>query len=121
MEEHSIEVTGAVQPTDVPVAHLVYESNPKHTDPWQSGRKGSICEADVRPHAQALLLQSEVDGDKRYAVFDGKAYCAQQHRPATWHGYPVGWVEVPYRLQKLWKEAGKVTKRQIKQHKEAHQ
>ncbi|MDZ4851483.1 MAG: hypothetical protein SGI77_19510 [Pirellulaceae bacterium] len=97
-----------------------YESNPKHSDPWQPGRKGSICDQEVRPHVTELLIASEVDGDKRYAVFDGRAYCAQQHQPGVWHGYPVGWIEVPYRLQKLWKSEGKVNKRQIKQHKEAH-
>ena len=100
---------------------LVYESNPKHRDPWQPGRKGSICDADVRPHAEALLAESELDGERRFAVFNGKAYCAQEHRPGTWHGYPVGWSEVPPRLCRVWRQQNKVSKRQLKLNWEAHQ
>jgi len=101
-------------------SQMRYESNPKHSDPWQPGRKGSICDREVKPHVIELLCQSEIEGDKRYAVFQGRAYCAQQHSPGVWHGYPVGWIEVPYRLQKKWKDDGKVTRRQLKQYREAH-
>jgi hypothetical protein len=100
---------------------LVYESNPKHRDPWQPGRKGSICDLDVRPHAQTLLAQSELDGEKRFAVFNGRAYCAQEHRPGTWHGYPVGWLEVPPRLRRIWKQQGRISKRQLDLNWEKHQ
>lgn len=100
---------------------LRYESNPKHSEPWQAGRKGSICDQEVRPRAAELLNSSEIDGDKRYSVFNGKAYCAQQHLPGVWHGYPVGWMEVPYRLQKQWKASDKVTKRQLKKYRESHE
>lgn len=109
------------QPSESEEHTLVYESNPKHSEPWQHGRKGSICDMEVRPYAQSLLLESELDGEKRYAVFEGRPYCAQEHRLGVWHGYPVGWMEVPPRLQRLWKQAGKVTKRQLKQNWESHQ
>lgn len=98
-----------------------YESNPKHSDPWQPGRKGSICDEEVKPHADELLEGSVADGNKRYAVFKGRAYCAQEHEPGVWHGYPVGWIEVPYRLQKRWRIEGKVTKRQLKKYRESHE
>ena len=70
---------------------LRYESNPKHSDPWQPGQKGSICDQEVRHHVVELLQTSQLDGDKRYALFDGRPYCAQEHLPGVWHGYPVGW------------------------------
>jgi hypothetical protein len=62
-------------------AKLVYESNPKHRDPWQIGKKGSLCEAEVRPLASQLLEGSVLLNGKRYALHQGKAYCAQEHEP----------------------------------------
>jgi hypothetical protein len=62
-------------------AQMVYESNPKHRDPWQIDKKGSLCEAEVRPLASQLLEESVLWEGKRYAVHDGKAYCAQEHEP----------------------------------------
>jgi hypothetical protein len=97
-----------------------YESNPKHSEPWQIGRKGSICERAVRPHAARLLDESVLIGDKRYAVFEGKAFCAQEHSPDRWHGYPVGWAEVPAKLALQWQKDGLVSKRDRKKYKEGH-
>lgn len=121
MSEQSSEPQELRLPADELRQTLVYESNPKHSEPWQPGRKGSICDQDVRQHAATLLRDSELVGDKRFAVFNGRAYCAQQHRPGIWHGYPVGWIEVPPRLQRHWKQSGSLTKRQLKQYWEAHQ
>ncbi len=70
-------------------AQMVYESNPKHRDPWQIGKKGSLCEAEVRPLAKQLLEESVLWEGKRYAVHVGKAYYAQEHQPNRWHGYPA--------------------------------
>ncbi len=99
---------------------LVYESNPKHSDPWQPGKKGSLCETEVRPLAKELLEKSVLLDGKRYAVHAGKAYCAQQHRPNCWHGYPVGWVEVPTKLVRRWIRDDKLKKRDRKKHWETH-
>lgn len=92
-----------------------YEGNPKHKEPWQRGRRGSLCpnEIDLKL-AQTLLTQSEVSGRKRFAAQDGKAYCAREHRDGLWHGYPVGWSEVPPAVRNLLIEKGKVTQREIK-------
>lgn len=109
--------TRAVPPAG---ADLIYESNPKHSEPWQSGRKGSLCEREVRPHAQRLLERSELVGNKRYAVFDGKAYCANEHSAGHWHGYPVGWVEVPAVLVLRWIRERRITKRDKKRYWESH-
>ena len=64
-----------------------YESNPKHSDPWQRGRRGARCPSDIdAEQAQELLSSSAVFGNKRYAVFQGQAFCAQQHGCDVWHG-----------------------------------
>lgn len=92
-----------------------YESNPKHSDPWQRGRRGARCPSDIDAElAQQLLLTSERAGNKRYAVFEGRAFCAQQHGDDVWHGYPVGWMNVPVTIRKQWLEAGDVQKRDIR-------
>jgi hypothetical protein len=99
---------------------LAYESNPKHSEPWQVGRRGSICEAEVRPLAQDLLLASVAWKAKRYAVHDGKACCGQEHSPDRWHGYPVGWVEVPPKVVRQWIRDGRLTNHDRKEYWEAH-
>ncbi len=103
-----------------PRVELTYESNPKHRDPWQAGRKGSICEPDVRPEAASLLSSSVTWEGKRYAVFQGRAYCAQEHSPNRWHGYPVGWVEVPAKLARRWIREAKLTNHDRKRYWESH-
>jgi hypothetical protein len=105
---------------NAPPTPLIYESNLKHTDPWQVGRRGSICETEVRPLAGRLLAESvEFDG-KRYAVHAGPAYCAQEHEANRWHGYPVGWVEVPAKLVRQWINAGVLRNHDRKKYWEAH-
>lgn len=103
-----------------PQAQMVYESNPKHRDPWQIGKKGSLCEAEVRPLAKQLLEESVLWEGKRYAVHDEKAYCAHEHQPNRWHGYPVGWIEVPPKLVFQWRKEGRISKRSKKRFWETH-
>ena len=75
---------------------MEYEGNPKHKEPWQRGRRGSLCPKDVDlTLAQKLLDASIVAGEKRFAAHEGKAYCAMEHGAGLWHGFPVGWGEVP--------------------------
>ena len=94
-----------------------YESNCKHKEPWQRGRRGTLCPRDVdRTIAEQLLADSELEGGKRYAAHDGRAYCAQQHLPDLWHGYPVGWREVPEKFRRKWLKEGRVRKRDINRH-----
>lgn len=103
-----------------PQVELVYESNPKHRDPWQAGKRGSICEPEVRPIAVELLRHSILWEGQRYAIHEGKAYCAQEHAPNKWHGYPVGWQEVPPKLCRRLIEEGRLTKRDKKKFWEKH-
>src|SRR4051812_4103726 len=94
---------------------LRYVPNPKHEEPWQRGRRGSLCPREIgRDLAQRLLDGSELLGEKRYAVREGRAYCAQQDGAGGWHGYPVGWKEVPSKLRTRWeKKEKRVKKRDI--------
>ena len=92
-----------------------YEGSPKHKHPWQHGRRGSLCPQEITPEvAQALLEESQVDGTTRYATHEGLAFCAREHQPGRWHGYPVRWHEVPPPLRRVWQETGLVTKSQIR-------
>lgn len=95
----------------------LYESNPKHKEPWQRGAKGSLCPKDV--DAQALLAASVIDPKrpgKRYATDGNHAYCGQQHLPGRWHGYPVQWREVPAAIVRDWVTGGKVNRRSLKEY-----
>ena len=93
---------------------LEYKSNPKHSEPWQRGRRGSLCPKEVRPLAQKLLDASVQVGAQRYAIHEGRAYCAQEYAPGTWHGYPVGWKQVPHALRAAWIKEDSVRKRDKK-------
>jgi hypothetical protein len=55
--------------------HLTYEPNPKHKPVPIPGRHGSICPRDA--DGTALLLASDLYGQKRYATDGTRAYCAQ--------------------------------------------
>ncbi len=92
---------------------MEYESNPKHSDPWQVGAKGSLCPKELKSLAAELLEKSELVGKQRFAFHDGRAYCAREHRAGVCHGYPVGWVEVPGQIRNKWKRDGSVTKRDL--------
>ncbi len=105
---------------DAPRNELIYESNPKHSDPWQIGKKGSLCEPEVRPIAADLLRASVFWEGKRYAVHGGRAYCAREHSPNRWHGYPVGWVEVPSKLARQWIRDGDLKNHDRKKYWEGH-
>ncbi len=105
---------------DEPKNELVYESNPKHSEPWQIGKKGSPCKAEIRPLAADLLRESVIWKEKRYAVREGRAYCAQEHSENRWHGYPVGWKEVPPKLARQWIRDGNLRNHDRKKYWEGH-
>lgn len=76
----------------------VYESNPKHREPRQPGRKGALCPRDIGlARAQEMLDESVEEGRRRYAIDNGRPFCARQHDALRnrWHGYPISWSEVP--------------------------
>ena len=92
-----------------------YESNPKHSDPWQRGRRGARCPGNVdAEQALRLLSASERVDNKRYAVFEGQAFCAQEHACGVWHGYPIGWGAVPVAIRNRWLRTGRVRRRDVR-------
>lgn len=94
-----------------------YESNPKHKEPWQRGRKGTLCPKNLdRKTVLQLLKSSELADNRRYAVYDGRAYRAQQHDSDAWHGHPIGWIEVPETLRRKWLKEGRIKRKNIRDH-----
>lgn len=71
--------------------------------------------------AQRLLDASVLAGSKRYAIRDGRAYCAQQHGDDIWHGYPVGWKEVPPTVWLGWKAQGLLSNSDRSRYWDSHQ
>jgi hypothetical protein len=118
MADETNAVEGEGNPTE---ERFSYESNPKHSEPWQPGQKGSLCPKEVRPLAPELLRASEQVGKQRFAVHEGKAYCAREHRENVWHGYPVGWKEVPAELRNRWRRTGVVRKKDVERYWEGHE
>lgn len=100
---------------------MEYESNPKHSEPWQRGQKGSLCPKDIKAFVADLLAKSEQVGKQRFVVHEGKAYCGREHREGVWHGFPVGWMEVPAELRNRWRREGLVKKRDLDRYWEGHE
>jgi hypothetical protein len=100
------------------MSEMEYEGNPKHKEPWQRGRKGSLCPEEISIEtAQKLLEQSVEAGNKRYAVHNGRAYCAHCNPDGKWHGHPVGWEEVvPETIRIKWLKEGLITRSDIKRY-----
>ena len=91
-----------------------YEPNPKHKPIPTPGRRGSICPPGV--DTSRLLAASSPIGSKRFATDGQAAFCAQCHDEMRdlWHGYPVGWNEVPPLLVSQWIAQGVVDRRAVR-------
>jgi hypothetical protein len=97
-----------------PPAALTYKPNAKHKEPWQPGRKGSLCPKDLSlADAARLLKESQQVGTSRWAVSKGRAFKAKPHEDGKWHGWPVGWVEVPASLRIRWVREGAVSRSDV--------
>lgn len=80
-----------------------------------------MCEGDItREEAQGMLDESIVYGQRRYAVRNERAYSGAEHRLGHWHGWPVGWKEVPPAIFTQFQEQGKVSKRSRRQFWDGH-
>jgi hypothetical protein len=110
------------QPAEAVAEELRYEPNPKHKEPWQPGKKGTLCPPPAELSltvAARMLRDSVLDGTKRYAYHAGKAFAAQEHLEGCWHGYPVGWVEVPASIRQTWLSSKQIRKQDLKRHWES--
>lgn len=94
----------------------IYRPKPKHKDPWQPGRRGSLCSHGLTADEHTALqddVQSLLDdaaengweaGRARYACWGGRPYASRPHSDGDdeWYGYPVGYVEVPESIRRDW-------------------
>lgn len=96
-------------------SRIVYVGNPKHKEPRQRGRKGSLCPKSVTlERAQALLDESLCCDGVRFALLDGVAFVGRSDSAGRlWHGYPVGWMEVPRSVWMKWLKEGRLKRSDI--------
>lgn len=97
---------------------MTYEGSAKHKEPWQPGRRGTLCPRDIsKDLAQNLLNTSLPDpnpgSSKRYAVLEGRAFCGNRTVDDVYHGWPVGFQEVPPPVWRRWIAQGLVDRREV--------
>ena len=101
---------------------LRYEGSAKHKNPWQPGRKGTLCPSDISLEtAEALLRESVPDpnpqSSKRYGTHNGQAFCAMRTGSDAgndvYHGYPVGFGEVPPTVWRAWISDGRLQRADV--------
>lgn len=118
---------------------LIYRGSPKHKNRPVHSRKGTRCPewtqeaGSVRPRVDmtrhswertiaADLLRSSVPdpegSEKRFSTKRGIAFVGHDTGDGTWHGYPVPWNDVPAALKERWRDAGQVTRRDLKRYGE---
>lgn len=101
--------------------HLRYQGSPKHKAPWQPGRKGSLCPKEITlEQAQKLLEASDPDpratSRKRYAIYQGRPFCAAVGEMDVYHGWPIGFSDVPAKLIQRWIDEGIITRSDVERH-----
>ena len=88
---------------------LTYTPNPKHKEPWQPGRKGSMCPKDITiTRAKVMLSASFLHKQQRFAVDQGRVFIGKADNRGGWHGYPAGWREVPETVRQHFLKGGAV-------------
>ena len=98
-------------------SRLRYQPNRKHKEPWQPGRRGSLCPRDIGlGRARQMLQDSIADGRQRYAVDGGRPFEGHDDGTGAWHGYPVGWVEVPADVLNQFRGLGLVKRHDIQRY-----
>jgi hypothetical protein len=94
-----------------------YVGSPKHKRGPRRGRRGSLCPADIDDALAQKLLESGVSSggerDKRFCTDGERAFCAHCHDSSRneWHGFPVGWHEVPPTIRRGWLQDGTIKAR----------
>ena len=67
-----------------------------------------------RTRAHATLVESILEGGRRYATGEGIAFVAVPSGDGTWHGYPVPWQDVPRNVRDTFVNENRVTRRQTR-------
>ncbi len=99
---------------------LRYRSTEKHSQPWQPGRKGSLCPSEIDVLKVGELLDQSIEFDnRRFAAYQGKSFVGQCSG-GVWHGYPVGWVEVPEPVRREFVASGTVRRSDQRKHWTRH-
>ncbi|GHV40237.1 hypothetical protein FACS1894187_20990 [Synergistales bacterium] len=101
---------------------LIYKGNAKHKEPWQPGRKGSLCPSVKKMPGldpQRLLNSGMSYKNKIYSVYEGIAFAAHcegemPNGNTLWHGFPVPWNSVPEDICNQWLKNNVVSKKQIR-------
>lgn len=116
----------------------IYRGHDKHKRRPTRGVKGTYCpewthEAEGRgvandmyahrwrlTRAQQLLEASVHDlrTGRRFTTGGGVAFEIKETNDGTYHGFPVPWDDVPSYYHDVWKRAGLVGNRQLKQYSE---
>jgi len=104
--------------SDDAAAGLVYEGSPKHKEPSQPGARGSLCPREITPAEALRLLHTSLrHGEKRFAIASGgRPFAAKQHQPGRWHGWPIGWMEVPDAIRPQLQKAFGISNREKSRH-----
>ena len=94
---------------------MIYAGSPKHKEPWQRGRRGTLCPSWSRSKAQEIFDASipSNDGNARFGVYDGWAFAAREDGTGVWHGYPVAWNEVDTVIVNDWIRQKTVKRSQV--------
>lgn len=61
-----------------------------------------------------MLVESILEGGRRYATGEGIAFVAVPSGDGTWHGYPVPWQDVPRNVRDTFVNENRVTRRQTR-------
>ncbi|MBF0164689.1 MAG: hypothetical protein HQM01_09365 [Magnetococcales bacterium] len=97
---------------------LRYIPNPKHKEPWQRGKKGSLCPSWSHDKAESMLSASiphpQSNKKARFATSNGMAFAAYPDSQGGWHGFPIGWNEVPDTIRNIWLREKRVSRNEIR-------
>lgn len=117
----------------------IYRGSQKHKNRPTETRKGTLC-PEWTHRAEACSYGSDPfaldwtlteahrmfaesiespDGRRRFATGRGIAFEAKPTHDGTWHGYPVPWENVPAEIVQVWRDLGKVSRRDVRLYRTA--
>jgi hypothetical protein len=79
-----------------------------------------MCKKETIAQAQDLLNESVINGKQRFATGGERAFKGAEHSPSQWHGWPVGWKEVPDALRHQWIQEDRVKRASLKRYWHDH-